>query len=127
MNIGKTKVMVSGKNCGDVERLGKWPCTVCGKGVGSNSIRCTGCSGWVHKRCSGVKGSLVRAEDTFVCKMCERAGDEEDRNVDDSLDLGNGVHLENVRKFCYLGDMLNGGGGVNSASVARARCAWRKV
>ena len=35
MNIGKTKVMVSGKNCGDVERLGKWPCTVCGKGVGS--------------------------------------------------------------------------------------------
>ena len=26
----------------------------------------------------------------------------------------------------YLGDMLNGGGGVNSASVARVRCAWRK-
>ena len=29
MNIGKTKVMVSGMNCGDVERLGKCPCTVC--------------------------------------------------------------------------------------------------
>ena len=38
MNIGKTKVMVSGKNYGDAERLGKWPCTVHGKGVGSNSI-----------------------------------------------------------------------------------------
>ena len=39
MNIGKKKVMVSGKNCGDIERLGKWPCTVCGKGVGSNSVK----------------------------------------------------------------------------------------
>ena len=47
-----------------------------------------------------MKGSLVRAEDTFVCKTCERAGDEEDRNVKESLDLGNGVHLENVGKFC---------------------------
>ena len=40
--------------------------------------------------------SLVRAEDTFVCKMCERPGDEEDRTVEESLDLGNTVHLENV-------------------------------
>ena len=61
-----------------------------------------------------------------MCKMCEREGDEEDRNVEESLDLGNGVHLENVGKFCYLGDMLNEGGGANSASVARALCAWRK-
>ena len=82
--------------------------------------------GWVHKRCSGVKGSLARVEDTFVCKVCERAGDGEDSDVDESMDLGNGVHLENVRKFCYLGDMLNGGGGANSASVARVRCAWGK-
>ena len=48
-----------------------------------------GCSGWVHKQCS------------FVCKMCER-GDKEDRSVEESLDLGNGVHLENFGKFCYL-------------------------
>ena len=32
LNIGKTKVMVSGKNCG--ERMEKWPCTACRKGVG---------------------------------------------------------------------------------------------
>ena len=49
INIGKTKMMVSGKNCGDVERLGKWPCTVREKGVVNNSIRCMGCSRWVHK------------------------------------------------------------------------------
>ena len=45
--------------------------------------------------------------------------------MEESLDLGNEVHLENVGKFCYMGDMLNGGGGGNSASVVRAR-AWRK-
>ena len=45
VNIGQTKVMVSGKNCGAIEKMGKWPCTVCGKGVGNNSVRCTGCSG----------------------------------------------------------------------------------
>ena len=93
MNIGKTKVMVSGKYCNDVKRLGKGPCTVFGKVFGSNSIRYTSGSGWVHKRCSGVKGYLVRVEDTFVCRTCERAGDEGDRNVEESLDLGNGVHL----------------------------------
>ena len=49
-----------------------------------------------------MKGSLVRGEDTFVCKTCEREGDEEDRNVEESLYLGNGFHLENTGKFCYL-------------------------
>ena len=27
MNAGKTKVMVSGKNRGYVEKIGKWPCS----------------------------------------------------------------------------------------------------
>ena len=35
VNIGKTKVMVSGKTCGEVEITGKWPCAVCRKGVWS--------------------------------------------------------------------------------------------
>ena len=30
-------------------------------------------------------------------------------------------------KFCYLGDMLNGGGGADFASVARVRCVCRKL
>ena len=36
------------------------------------------------------------------------------------------MHSENVRKFCYLEDMLSGGGGASSASVARVGCAWGK-
>ena len=57
-----------------------------------------------------MKGLLARVEDTFVCQVCERADDRENNGVDESIDLGNGVHLENVEMFCYLGDtcMLNG-------------------
>ena len=70
-----------------------------------------------------MKGSLARFAATFVCKVCENAVDD-DSHVGECIDLGNVVQLENVGKFCYLGDMLHGGGGTNSASVARVRCAW---
>ena len=59
VNIEKTKVMARVKNCGAIEKMG------------------TGCSGWIHKRCTNVKGSLARVEDAFVCKVCERADDGE--------------------------------------------------
>ena len=47
------------------------------------------------------EGSLARVEDAFVSKVCERADDGQDNGVDESMDMGNGVHLENVEKFCY--------------------------
>ena len=50
VNIEKTKVMRSGKSGGEIVKTGRWPCAVCGKGVGANSIQCTDCCGWVHKR-----------------------------------------------------------------------------
>ena len=34
------------------------------------------------------------------------------------------VKLECVPKFCYLGDTLGAGGGVEEAARARVRCAW---
>ena len=43
-----------------------------------------------------------------VCNVCENAADE-NSDVYECIDLGNGVQLEYVGKFCYLGDMLNGG------------------
>ena len=36
------------------------------------------------------------------------------------------VKLECVPKFCYLGDTLGAGGGVEEAARARVRCAWAK-
>ena len=43
VNIEKTKVMRSGKSGGEIVKTGRWPCTVCGKGVGANSIQCSDC------------------------------------------------------------------------------------
>ena len=74
VNAGKSKVMVGGEGAGDVEETGTWPCGVCGKGVGRNSLQCTSCRKWVHKRCSGVRGSLKAASEVFVCRKCVRGG-----------------------------------------------------
>ena len=40
--------------------------------------------------------------------------------------LDNGEVLGGVTKFCYLGDMLNGEGGSDSAVITRVRCGWNK-
>ena len=69
VNMSKTKVMVCGVGQGPVTKSGKWPCGVCSKGVGVNSILCTQCECWVHKRCSGVKGTLSDTSD-FKCSRC---------------------------------------------------------
>jgi len=69
MNTGKMKVMFSCSMKDKVEEKGKWPCGVCKKGVGNNSIPCHGCKKWIHKRCSGVKGSLHNANQSFHLQM----------------------------------------------------------
>ena len=80
----------------------------------------------MHKRCSGVKFQLRMVAGIFRCSVCERTNSEDGRQLEDSLDLGNGECLERVGKFCYLGDVLNGNGGSISSTVARIRCAWVK-
>ena len=58
VNMRKTNTMVSGVDLQTLKDSGKYPCSVCGKGVDSTSIYCTGCLHWVHKKCSGVIGRL---------------------------------------------------------------------
>ena len=52
VNMGKSKVMISGRDLYTLQTSGKYPCVVCRKGVRKNSIFCNGCSFWVHKKCS---------------------------------------------------------------------------
>ena len=60
VNMNKTKVMISGERQKPVQKAARWSCGVCGRGVGSNSIQCTSCHKWVHKKCSGIKGSMYK-------------------------------------------------------------------
>jgi len=130
VNMGKTKVMRC--QVGKVQQgnSGKWPCGVCRKGVGRNSIECTACKKWIHKKCSGIKGHL-REGHGYKCPKCvggvlSTGETEEEIEEEAELVLGQDGKLECVKKFCYLGDMLGAGGGAEDASRTRVGCAWGK-
>jgi len=90
VNMNKTKVMISGERQKVRQKAVRWPCGVCSKGVASNSIQCNNyvcmyaifircdkrtsnnkqqtqeaesnnCQKWVHKKCSGIKGTMSKA------------------------------------------------------------------
>jgi len=42
VNMNKTKV-ISGERQKVMQKAVRWPCGVCSKGVGSNSLQCTSC------------------------------------------------------------------------------------
>ena len=69
VNVGKTKIMVSGLDLDLLKKLGKYPCSVCQKGVGSNAISCGGCLCWIYKKCNRIKGPLHPNPD-FRCTRC---------------------------------------------------------
>ena len=123
VNVVKTKVMRSAAEAGSLKDTGMYPCSVCRKGVGQNSILCSKCRMWVHKRCSGVKGQL-KDVGSFQCVKCKNPG--VDKAVKNSVQLEQDVSLECVEAFCYLGDMIGAGGGAEEASRVRVKCAWKK-
>jgi len=66
VNMNKTKVVISGEFHKPVQKAAGWTCGVCGRGVGSNLIQCTSCNKWVHKKCSGIKGSMYKVMKTVI-------------------------------------------------------------
>ena len=103
-------------------------------GVGGNSIQCTVCKGWVHKRCSGIKGKLPANRKDFECRKCQdrnqggmyEGGREVVEGQIERVEIEVGEELEVVKSFCYLGDVIEAGGGVEAAITVRMRCAWKK-
>jgi len=124
VNMGKTKVMKCQLRSGQVEDDSKWPCGVCRKRVGSNSIFCESCKKWIHGKCSGVKGRLSDVRN-FSCSVCV-IGRHGNTVQEKEVLLGEEGSLECVDKFCYLGDMIGCGGGVEEAVRTRVKCAWGK-
>jgi len=70
VNMNKTKVMISGERQKPVQKAARWPCGVCDRDVGSNSIQSTSCRKWVHKKCSGIKGSMYKVMRSLICRGC---------------------------------------------------------
>ena len=124
VNMKKTKIMYSGPNLASLVDSGKWPCSVCRKGVGNNSILCVSCNMWVHKKCSGIKQKL-KIDPTFKCGRCNGVARPIDGRMKEKVDFANS-HLDVVQKFCYLGDTLGPEGGCKEATIARMRSGWKK-
>ena len=69
VDMSKTKFLISGVGLDVLKDTGKFPCAVCSSGVGNNSIQCSRCKLWVHKRCSSLKGRLVQ-KTQYACPRC---------------------------------------------------------
>ena len=119
VNLKKTKMMVTQREVGDVVGVGRYPCGVCGLGVRANSVLCTACGKWCHKRCSGLGRLSAAAVSLFRCLACAWG------SAGRAVGVGGGVVGE-VKQFCFLGDVLECGVGSERAIRARVRAAWGK-
>ena len=121
VNSKKTKFMLLGsKNLRD---SGAFPCSVRHKGVGVNSVFCSTCSHWVHKRCSGLTGRMK--DQAYVCPRCLNLAPPLDYRPIKEVIVGNAT-MDVEPKFCYLGDMLCADGGCELAVITRCSVAWGK-
>ena len=55
--LWKTKVLKCHGGDGEKLKAGKWPCGVCNRGVGTNSIQCSMRRKWIPKKCSKSRES----------------------------------------------------------------------
>ena len=115
MNLGKTKVVVSGAE-GEMTLSKIDPCGICGKRVMANSLLCVKCRKGIHGRCGNVKRVTLRFVRDFVFGRCKKQADGFMDSVEELCEK-----VQTVRGFCYLGDRVNTGGGCEAAVTARAR------
>ena len=73
MNLGKTKVVVTGAK-GEVPVSKVDTCGICGKRVMANSVLCVKCRKWIHGRCAKLKRVILRLGRDFVCGRCKNYG-----------------------------------------------------
>ena len=70
---------------------------------------------------SGMCGDLSRVADGFRCRRCDDTIQEADLDEDLMVD---GETYACLKRFCYLGDTLDGDGGANLAATARIKNVW---
>ena len=96
-----------------LQSSGQYPCAVCLTGVGNNSINCSGCKLWVHKKCSGLQ--RLTPNPGYRCALCMGNARHINGRPQNEVQAGPDK-LEVVASFCYLGDMLPAG----------VKTAWKK-
>ena len=96
-------------------------CGVCGKRAKVNCVRCKTCKKWIHAWCARVKRVSRRMNGNFECRVCMNGSNEECKNASNGC-LG---ELERVNSYCYLGDNVNGGGGIELAVIRRIGLGWK--
>ena len=104
VNMGKAKMMICRKGLDTIKPSGKYPCSVCRRRVGRNSIFCTSCDAWVHKKCSGKKSKFVDIPD-FKWHRCLHLARPIDSRPDKHVSLGD-QKLGVAESFVYLGDRI---------------------
>ena len=79
--------------------MAEWPCGVYGKGVGRNSILCTQCGKWIHKRCEWSEEGSLESCKNFKCGKCSKCELPVTR-CQIARQRGTTVGLEFVDTFC---------------------------
>ena len=124
VNVGKTKILGSSSEAQKPTRNVKWPCGVCSKGFGINSILCQTCNLWIHKRCSGVKGTLKK-ESMFRCQKFRGESAPTDSLNSTQVHVGEGT-CDAVPTFQNLGDVIGESGDCIDATSAR-NCSMERL
>ena len=122
INVAKTKLLISGKENVPAAPTGQYPCGICGRGVGVNSILCTACNRWCHHRCTGL--ASFSGVTNYICLVCNGAR-QNIPAVDESIVTDAGT-IEEVTEFTYLGDVISCGGGAETSVRHRIAIAWHK-
>ena len=117
VNAGK-KIKISGTGLDLLQSSGRFPCTVCRTGVGSNSIFC---KHWVHKKCSGLKP--LTKDPNYRCTRCQGTARPFDTRPQREVQPDK---LEVVASFCYQGHMLSAACGCELSTTTRVKTTWKK-
>ena len=121
VNMGETKVMICGNTLNTIKPYGNYPCSVCRKEVGRNSIFYTRRDASFHRKCSEIKSRLFNILD-FWCHKC--------LDLTWHIDGGPALHvsfldqkLDVVESVVYFGDRLTSNRSSELITVAEIRYA----
>ena len=115
INLGKTKVMVSGSTTKyGMSKSKVDPSWVCSLRVKVSTVLCIKCGKWIHGRCAGVKRVSPKFTRHFICKKCQG-------NIGEAVEQEEKLcnKVETGREFTYHGDSKSYGGGCEYAVSAR--------